>query len=241
MSWTYNQIAKMIDHALLLPNLVDEQVQSGIKLALAYDVASVCIMPCRLPECAEALKGSTVVPSTTVGFPHGLVRTSTKLQEAEVALAAGCRELDMVLNLSLVKSGRFAEVKAEVKALTEMTHDKGQRLKLIFENAYLDDSEKIQLCEIATEVGVDWVKTSTGFASSGATHSDIRLMRQHCGESVEVKAAGGVRTLADLLLMRELGATRVGASATSQILDEARRQLGLPVIDMQAQPLATKY
>ncbi len=241
MPWTYSEIAKMIDHALLLPTLTDVEVRAGIEMSLLYDVASVCIMPCRLADCSDALRGSDVLPSTTIGFPHGLVSTASKLKEAHLALEQGCRELDMVVNLSHVKSRRFAEVEAEVKELVELTHARKQKLKLIFENAYLQDSEKIRLCEIATNLKVDWVKTSTGFAPSGATAADVSLMRKHAGSEIQVKAAGGVRCLEDLLLMRSLGATRVGASATVKILEEARSQLGLKPLSLQGQPIASNY
>ena len=146
-----------------------------------------------------------------------------------------------MVNLSFVKSGRFAEVEAEVRDLVALTHGEGQKLKLIFENAYLSDPEKIRLCEISTKEQVDWVKTSTGFASSGATADDVRLMVQHVGPEVQVKAAGGIRTLKDLLLMRSLGATRVGASATSKILEEARRQLGLAPLSLLSEPITSNY
>jgi deoxyribose-phosphate aldolase len=227
VSWTYADVAKMIDHSLLRPVLTVEELEAGCRLALEYDVASVCILPCALKRCAEALAGSAVVPSTTIGFPHGAHATRVKAFEAERALDDGGRELDMVVNISRVRSGDWSYVRDDVRAVLEPTHERGAKLKMIFENCYLDDAQKIRLCEIGGELGVDWVKTSSGFGTGGATDEDLVLMRRHSPPHVQVKAAGGVRDLDRLLRVRELGCTRCGATATKGILDEAKRRLGM--------------
>jgi deoxyribose-phosphate aldolase len=235
--YTYQSIAKMIDHSLLNPSLTTEELESGIQLALRYNVASVCIMPYYVARCAELLKGSTVQPSTTIGFPHGAHRTDIKLAEAEHALRDGATELDMVINISKAKSGDWKYVAIEIRKLTEHVHSAGARIKVIFENAYHDDAAKVRLCEICGEIGVDWVKTSTGYASSGATMDDLRLMRRHSPANVQVKAAGGIRDLDALLEVREIGVTRVGATRTATMLEECRKRLGLQPI---GEPIGTQ-
>lgn len=219
---TYNDIAKMIDHSLLQPDLTDEELESGCQLALRYDVASVCIKPYYVRRCAELLAGSTVLPSTTIGFPHGGHTTSVKVTEATTALADGAVELDMVVNIGKVLSGDWGYVSHDIQAVTETTHQGGGIVKVIFENCYLADEHKVRLCEICGELGVNFVKTSTGYGTGGATHDDLRLMRKHSPPQVAVKAAGGVRTYDALLEVRELGVARVGASRTAEILDDCR-------------------
>ena len=225
MDFSYEQIAKMIDHSLLNPVMTDEELESGCQLALEYDVASVCIKPYYVKRCAELLSGSTVVPSTTIGFPHGGHTTAIKLAEAEQALADGGIELDMVVNIGKALSGAWSFVEGDIRAVVERTHQAGGKVKVIFENCYLRDEHKIKLCQICGALGVDWVKTSTGYGTGGATLDDLRLMRQHSPASVQVKAAGGVRSLDGLLEVRALGVTRVGASRTAEILDECKARL----------------
>ena len=227
---SYSDIAKMIDHSLLNPTLTEADLDSGCELARRYEVASVCILPYRLARCAELLSGSGVEPSTTIGFPHGGHMTAVKLAEVGQALRDGGRELDMVINISKARSGDWKYVADEIRQVTQATHAGGAKVKVIFENAYLDDAAKIRLCEICGEVGVDWVKTSTGYAAGGATLADVKLMRQHSPARVQVKAAGGVRTLDALLEMRAAGVTRVGASQTAAMLEECRRRLGLAAL-----------
>lgn len=222
MNASYLDLAKMIDHSLLNPVLTETALEDGIRLALDYNVASVCILPYSLKRCAELLKGSDVRASTTIGFPHGGHTTAIKIAEAEQALADGGEELDAVVNISQVLSGNWEYVAGEIRALTELTHAAGQKIKIIFENCYLDDEQKIMLCKICGEIGVDWVKTSTGYGSGGATDHDLQLMRAHSPASVQVKAAGGVRTLDRLLEVRALGVTRCGATRTAAMLDEAK-------------------
>ncbi|MBV9625417.1 MAG: deoxyribose-phosphate aldolase [Acidobacteria bacterium] len=229
ISYSYSDIAKMIDHALLSPALTAAELDAGCRLARRYDVASVCLLPYYVRRCRELLDGSDVQPSTTIGFPHGAHATAVKLAEVEQALKDGATELDMVINISKARSGDWGYVRGEIEALTRATHAGGATVKVIFENAYLDEPAKVLLCDICGEIGVDWVKTSTGFASGGATVADVRLMRDHTPSHVHVKAAGGVRTLDALLAMREAGANRVGSSATADILEDCRRRLGLAV------------
>lgn len=232
MSFTYEQMAKMIDHSLLNPTLTVSDLEAGCRLAVAYNVASVCIMPYQLSRCVDLLHGSTVKPSTTIGFPHGANTTAVKLAEAKQALADGCQELDMVVCISQVLSGNWDYVREDIRSVVDVAHASGQKVKVIFENCYLKDEHKIRMCEICGELKADWVKTSTGYGSGGATHDDLRLMRKHSPEYVQVKAAGGVRDLDGLLAVRDLGVTRCGASRTADMLDECRRRLNLPAIEV---------
>lgn len=225
MDYTYEQIAKMIDHSLLNPVMTDNDLEKGIRVGLEYNVASICIKPYYLKRCAEILKGSTVKASTTIGFPHGGHTTQIKVAEAKQMLDHGCQELDMVANIGKVLSEDWGYVKADIKAIVDLAHDRGQIVKVIFENCYLEDKHKIKLCEICGEVNDDFVKTSTGYGSGGATDEDLRLMRKYSPPNVQVKAAGGVRTLDRLLEVRALGVTRVGASRTEEILDECKKRV----------------
>lgn len=228
MIYTYQDIAKMIDHSLLNPTLTDKDLEHGCRLAVEYDCASVCIMPYALRQAAELLKGSGVKASTTIGFPHGSHTTATKVAEARQALDEGGEELDVVVNISKVLSEDWDYVRADLQAVIDLTHHRGQKVKIIFENCYLKDFHKIKLCEICGELGADWVKTSTGFAPGGATMEDLKLMRAHSPAQVQVKAAGGVRDLDKLLEVRALGVTRVGATRTAEMLEECKRRLANP-------------
>jgi deoxyribose-phosphate aldolase len=224
---SYRELAKMIDHSLLKPTMTEDELAAGCRLAVEYEVATVCILPYYLPRASELLQGSDVLPTTTIGFPHGGQTTRVKQLEAEQALADGARELDMVVNISQVLSGNYTAVRSDILAVLEATRARGQKLKVIFENCYLNDAQKIRLCEICGELGVDWVKTSTGFGSSGARLEDLILMRKHSPPEVQVKAAGGVQDLEMLLKIREVGATRSGCSKTAEVLGELRRRLAL--------------
>jgi deoxyribose-phosphate aldolase len=230
VDYSYNDVAKMIDHSLLNPSLKWADLEDGISVALAYDVATVCIMPYALKHCSERLRGSTVRASTTIGFPHGGHTTKIKVAEARQALADGGEELDMVVNISKVLSGDWHYVREDIGAVVEETHAAGRKVKVIFENAYLKDDHKIRLCEICGELRVDWVKTSTGYASSGSTDADLILMRKHSPPYVQVKAAGGIRDLDALLRVRAFGVTRCGATRTADMMNEARRRLELSPI-----------
>jgi deoxyribose-phosphate aldolase len=225
--FNYPSIAKMIDHSLLNPTLTTRELEEGCALALRYNVASVCILPYALARCAELLDGSTVSASTTIGFPHGGHTTAIKLAEARQALKDGGQELDTVINISKARSEDWQYVRDELAALADTIHTGGAKLKVIFENAYLDDAAKIRLCAICAEIGADWVKTSTGYAPSGASMADLELMRKHSPARVQVKAAGGIRDLDALLAVREIGVSRVGATRTETMLEDCRKRLGL--------------
>jgi len=227
MDYTYEEIAKMIDHSLLNPIMTKEDLEKGCQIALDYDVATVCIKPYYLKQCAELLEGSTVKPTTTIGFPHGGHTTAIKVAEAEQALEDGAQELDMVVNIGEVLSEDWGYVRQDIAAVVEAGHAGGALVKVIFENCYLEDRHKIRLCELCGEIGADFVKTSTGYGKGGATIEDLKLMRRYVPPHVQVKAAGGVRTLDRLLEVRALGVTRVGASRTVDILEECKRRLGL--------------
>jgi deoxyribose-phosphate aldolase len=226
-SLSYGEIAKMIDHSLLKPTMTADELEAGCQLAVEYQVATVCIMPYYLARASDILRESGVLPSTTIGFPHGGQSSRVKQLEAEQALQDGARELDMVVNISQVLSGDYEAVRTDILAVLQPTHARGQKLKVIFENCYLTDAQKVRLCEICGELGVDWVKTSTGFGSSGATIDDLVLMRKHSPAHVQVKAAGGIADLDMLLKVREAGATRSGCSKTGEVLGELRRRLAL--------------
>ncbi|MBI5834330.1 MAG: deoxyribose-phosphate aldolase [Armatimonadetes bacterium] len=226
MNPTVGELAKMIDHSLLNPVMTDAELEAGCQIALDYDVASVCIKPYYLARCAELLAGSTVAPSTTIGFPHGGHTVAIKVAEANQALADGGTELDMVVNIGKVLSGDWGYVQADIAAVTEVAHAGGAIVKVIFENCYLTDPQKIRLCEICGEVGADFVKTSSGYGTGGATIADLQLMRAHAPARVRVKAAGGVRTLDGLLEVRAAGATRCGATRTIEMLTEAKARFG---------------
>lgn len=241
MNWTYEDISRMIDHSLLKPTLTVEDFEAGCRLAVAYKAGSVCIQPWYLRRCAEILKGSGVRASTVIGFPHGGHTTVAKRAEANQALKDGGEELDMVCNISQVLSGRWADVREDIRAVIDVTHASGQKVKVIFENCYLTDDQKIRLCEICSELNADWVKTSTGYGSGGATMADLQLMRRHAAAHVQVKAAGGIRDMDALLQCRELGVTRIGASATQAMLDDCRRRLGLDPIPFAVQAVPQGY
>jgi len=220
---TYEQLAKTIDHSLLNPTMTVEDVIVGCELAKEYNVASVCVKPCHVKLAADLLKGSGVEIGTVVGFPHGSSTTATKVFEAKDAIANGASELDMVLNIGELKSGNLEFVRKDIAAVVEASKGKAI-VKVILENAYLTDEEKrtgSKLCEAA---GADFVKTSTGYAPGGATLEDLRLMRASVGPKVQVKAAGGVRTLDAILDVIDAGATRVGATATAKILDDFKKR-----------------
>lgn len=230
-TFQYSDLSKMIDHSLLNPTLTVDQLEAGIELAIAYDVGSVCIMPYYHSRCVERLRGTTVAPSSTVGFPHGGHHSKSKFSEAALLIEEGCLELDMVSNISAVLSGNWKLVQSEIETIVRMAHEAKRKVKVIFENCYLNREQKIQLCKICCECGADWVKTSTGYGTGGATFEDLQLMLDHVRPPVQVKAAGGIRDCDNLIKARQMGVTRVGASKTAEMLDEARRRLNLPAIN----------
>ena len=225
MDYTYNDIAKMIDHSLLRPFYNDEELEAGLRLALDYDVASVCIKPYYLRRAADVLAGSTVKATTTIGFPHGGHATAIKVAETRQALADGGQEVDMVINIGKALSCDWDFVRQDIAAVVEVAHAEGALVKVIFENCYLQDEHRIRLCQICGEVGADWVKTSTGYGSGGAVMDDLRLMRKHAPAHVQVKAAGGISTLDLALEVRAIGGTRFGTLQTVEILEECKRRL----------------
>jgi deoxyribose-phosphate aldolase len=227
---TERDIAKAIDHSLLKPELDDAFIEDGCRLAAEYDVASVCVPPVHVRRAAALLAGSDVAVGTVVGFPHGYATTETKVAETGQALADGATEIDMVIQIGTLKSGRDADVQADIAAVVDVAHAAGAIVKVIFENAYLTDDEKVRACRLTEAAGADFVKTSTGFAASGATHDDLRLMRANTSPHIQVKAAGGVRSLDALLEVMALGVSRIGATQTKAIVDDFRaRKAGTPV------------
>ena len=219
---TEREIAKTIDHSLLRPELDDAFVEDGCRLAAEYDVASVCVPPIHVRRAKAILDGTGVAVGTVVGFPHGYCTTETKVAETRQALAEGAAEIDMVIQIGALKSGRDADVEADIRAVVEVAHAGGALVKVIFENHYLAPDEIVRACRLTEAAGGDFVKTSTGFAASGATHDDLRLMRASTSPHVGVKAAGGVRTLDALIEVMNLGVTRIGATATKTIIDDFR-------------------
>ncbi len=236
MKYTYDEIAGIIDHSLLAPTMTDQELLDGISTAIEYQVASVCIKPYAVPLCAELLAGTGVKTCAVVGFPHGSNVTEVKRFETQVACEQGATEIDMVVNVGKVLSGDFAYAEADIKAVTDEAHKHGAKVKVIFETDYVTaDADKIKLCEICERVGADWVKTSTGFgfikgadgkySYQGATEANLRLMRANVSEKVGVKASGGVRDLDAMILCRDLGCSRIGATATKAVLDEYRKRV----------------
>lgn len=221
MKLTARDIAGMIDHSLLRPELTVEQIREGCRVAREYNAATVCVKPSEVGIVKEELDGSGVLVSTVIGFPHGSNKTEVKVYEAREAMKDGAVELDMVLNIGRLLSRDFDYVEKDISAVVEAAHEKNAIVKVILENAYLSDELKETACRICEKAGADFVKTSTGFAPSGATIEDLRLMRKACSPKVKVKAAGGVRTLDAALAVRSAGAVRFGATATKAIVDEA--------------------
>jgi deoxyribose-phosphate aldolase len=234
---TERDIAKAVDHSLLRPELDDPFVEDGCRLAAEYDVASVCVPPVHVGRATAILRGTDVAVGTVVGFPHGYSTTETKIGETRQALEAGATEIDMVLQIGALKSGRDDDVEADIRAVVELAHGAGALVKVIFENHYLTTDEIVRACHLTESAGGDFVKTSTGFAASGATHDDLRLMRANTSPHVRVKAAGGVRTLDALIDVLNLGVSRIGATATKTIIDDFRaRKRGEPPIAAVAGP-----
>ena len=226
MDYTCQEIARMIDHSLLRPELTEKDVREGCEVAKKYKVATVCCRPSELALVTELLKGSAVKPTTVIGFPHGCNKTETKVFEAEQAIADGALELDMVLNIGKLLDGDHDYVGKDIKAVVDVAHRSNVAVKVIFENYYLNDEQKKAACRLAEEAGVDFVKTSTGFADGGATLEDLKLMRDNVSEKVQVKAAGGVRDLEMALKVRQVGCTRFGATRTEAIMEQCYKAKG---------------
>jgi len=231
---TLKTIAKMIDHSLLHPTMTDAIITDGIALARRFDVATVCVKPYSTRMAAEMLAGSDVGVCAVIAFPHGNSTTDLKLAETQQVLDDGATEVDMVVNIGKVLGGDWNYVSAEIQAINRLVVENHAILKVIFETDYLQDEHIIRLCQICSEHGAAFVKTSTGYgfvkqpnglySYQGATEHNLRLMRQYSAPEVQIKAAGGVRSLDDLLKVRALGVSRIGATATEAILTEARQR-----------------
>jgi len=240
---TAKEIAAMIDHALLKPEMTKQDVIDGCLFAEEFGCAAVCVKPCDVEVAAEVLKGADVLVGSVIGFPHGHHLTEVKLLEAECALRQGCKELDMMLNIGRFLSGEDKLVEDDIRAVCELSHRQEAIVKVIIENYYMTDEQKVRACRICERAGADFVKTSTGYAVGGATIGDLHLMRKTCSDKVLVKAAGGVRTLDAALLARAAGAVRVGTTASKAIITEAhqREKAGTLKIPELAGELETGY
>lgn len=225
MAITLHEIAKLLDHSTLQPFLTEEDIIKGCDIALEYNTATVCARPGDMPLVVKRLAGSSVLPCTVIGFPHGAHHMDVKCFEAQRALDDGCRELDMVLNIGKMLHGDEAYVEEEIRRLAELAHHRDAILKVILETCYLNDEQKRIACRLSEAAGADFVKTSTGYGSAGATISDVQLMRETVSEKVRVKASGGIRTLDMVLSCRKAGAVRCGVSATAKIMAEAKERL----------------
>ncbi|WP_309400539.1 deoxyribose-phosphate aldolase [Cerasicoccus maritimus] len=228
---TLTELAKMIDHSLLHPTMTDADVQAGCELSRDYNVATACVKPYSIRQALDIFAGTDVMACAVIGFPHGNSTMGIKIIEAESAALAGAKEIDMVVNNGKVKGGDWDYVQREIDLINQAVVNAGSILKVIFENDYLTNDEIIRLCHICNEVDVAFVKTSSGYgfvkgddgqySYKGATMEHLKLMREHTAPHIQIKAAGGVRTLDDLLAVREIGVTRIGATATKTMLDEA--------------------
>ena len=221
MALTPKDIASMLDHSTLQPWLTEEDIRRGCETALKYGTASVCARPCDVPILAEMLEGSEVKVCTVIGFPHGTNETAIKLAEAQLALAEGCEELDMVLNIGRLKAKDYDYVGEEIRVIANAAHEAGAILKVILETCYLTEEEKVTACHLSEKAGADFVKTSTGYGSAGCTIEDLKLMRASVSAKVRIKGSGGIRDLDTVLAAREAGADRCGVSATEKIMAEA--------------------
>ena len=224
--WTYEDIAGIIDHALLQPTMTDDELRNGCEWARSAGVATVCIKPYAVKTAATILNNSKVKVGTVIGFPHGGVSTAIKVEESKEVIQNGAGEIDMVVNIGKVLSRDWTYVALEIAAVMSVAKEHHAILKVIFETSLLKDEHKIRLCEICGTLGVHFVKTSTGYGDGGATDHDIRLMRRHSPAKVQIKASGGIRTFARLLELRDLGVTRIGTTSSAAILQEVRTRLG---------------
>jgi deoxyribose-phosphate aldolase len=225
---TYQDVARMVDHSLLRPQLTRSEVVEGLEVAKRYEVAAATMRPCDLDLAVRALEGTSVRAGSVVGFPHGSQNTATKLFETRDLLSRGAREIDVVIAISRLLSRDFGYVQAELDQLSEACHQRGACLKVIFENAYLTDEFKIVACQCCAKAEVDFVKTSTGFAPTGYTIDDLKLMRKHTPAHIGVKAASGLKTLDQVLEVRDLGVTRVGLTSTVAVLEAWKSRLATP-------------
>jgi deoxyribose-phosphate aldolase len=217
----------MIDHAVLKPTQTERDVVDACTVARREKIATVCVKPFYVPDCARLLKDSGVGTSTVIGFPHGGQAPEIKVSTALTALRDGATELDMVINIGALIERDYATIEKEIASVVGVGHASEAMVKVILETAYLDDAQKAIAAQIAVASGADYVKTSTGFGPEGATVEDVRLLRSVVGPKVGVKASGGIRTLDDALAMIEAGASRLGTSSTESILKELRERLAV--------------
>ena len=224
MKLNVSDIAKMIDHSLLRPNLTDAEFFEGVELSRQFKVATCSVVPFDVSRALKLLEGSGVPVSTVVAFPHGTVPTEVKIFEGKRSLESGAVELDMVMAISRMLSGDYAYVEDDIRAMTELTHSNGAELKVIFENCFLTKEMIVKACQISEKAGADFVKTSTGYGSSGATLDDIKLMRASVSAKMKIKAAGGIRTLDEFLQYRAAGANRIATRGSQAILEEAAQR-----------------
>jgi len=224
MKLTVSDIAKMIDHSLLRPNLTDAEFFEGVELSKQYQVATCSVVPFDVARAVKLLKESGVPVSTVVAFPHGTVPTEVKVFEGKCSIDAGAIELDMVMAISRMLSGDYAYVEDDIRAMAELAHGNGAELKVIFENCFLTKEMIVKACQISEKAGADFVKTSTGYGSGGATLDDIRLMRASVSAKMKIKAAGGIRTLDEFLQYRAAGTDRIATRGSQTILEEAARR-----------------
>jgi deoxyribose-phosphate aldolase len=218
--YTLEQVAKTIDHSILKPDFTYADVEAGAQLALKFNTASYCIRPMDVATAAKALAGSTVNVCTVIGFPHGTTTSAVKAFETADAIKNGAVEIDMVINFSALLSGDYDFVEQDIRGVVEVAHAAGASVKVIFETAFLNDELIIKACELTERARADYVKTSTGFASEGATLHNVKLMKATVGDRLKVKSSGGVRTLDQLIDYMDAGVTRSGCSATQQVLEE---------------------
>lgn len=227
MDYTYPDISKMINHALLKPYLSMDDLEEGIFMAMDYEVAGVCILPYFLEELTIMLVGTDIVPISTIAFPHGSIPTVSKISETLKVAEDGAKELELMINVSRAVTEDWYGVGEDIHAVVNIAKDRGVTAKIIFETALLTDEQKITLCNLCVDLGVQWIKTSTGFGAQGATPEDIKLIKEHTPDSMKIEASGNIRTLDDVLLYRSLGCERVSTFETQKILDECKGRLGI--------------
>lgn len=221
---TVAEIAQMIDHSLLRPNLSEAEFIEGVELSAKYQMATCSVVPFDVARAVKMLAGSGVPVSTVVAFPHGTTPTESKVFEARQSIENGAVELDMVMAISRMMAGDHAYVEDDIRAVVEMAHARNAEVKVIFENCFLTKQMIAKACELSESAGADFVKTSTGYGTSGAALEDIRLMRASCSSKVKVKAAGGIRTLDELLAYRAAGTDRIATRGSQAILEEAEKR-----------------
>jgi deoxyribose-phosphate aldolase len=222
---TYEDLARCIDHEILRPESTDAEVAAGCEMAQRYSIATIIVRPCDIDMAARMLAGTAVKPGSVCGFPHGDQNTGTKLYETRDLLRRGAREIDFVINISKLLARQFPYVETELLQASEACHKEGAIFKVILENAYINDEHRVIACRICSRVDADFISTSTGFAASGYSAADVKVLRKHSAEETGIKAAGGMDSLDVVLEAREAGCSRIGTSETVKILDEWKHQI----------------